>query len=466
MATTRLMPLHIGKGRTVSTAIADVIDYVENPQKTDNGKLITGYACDTRTADAEFLLSKRQYFQQTGRRRGDDVIAYHLRQAFKPGEVTPELANEIGRELAMKLTKGNNAFVVCTHIDKHHIHNHIIINSVNLDCTRKFRNFWNSSFAIRRINDKLCLEHGLSIVENPKPSKGHYGTWLGDDQKVSYQEQLRRIIDTVLEEKPTDFSDFLEKLKSYGVTVNTDRKNLRLKVPGQTKFTRCNKLKGDYTEQAIRERIDGKRTVTPKRGERKPQPKVGLLIDIDAAIRSGKGAGYERWAKVFNLKQLSQAVLYLKEHGDLSYEELKERTAAAVTRFNELSAEIKDLESQMTANAELQKQIVNYAKTRAIYAEYRKAGYSKKFREAHEADILIHQAAKKYFDSLGADQPLFVKALREEYAKLLARKRKAYAAYKQAREEMKELYNVKSNVEHLLNIDEREIECDREKEQR
>ena len=306
----------------------------------------------------------------------------------------------------------------------------------------------------------------MSIVENPKPSKGHYGTWLGDGQKVSYQEQLRRIIDTALEEKPTDFSDFLEKLKSYGVTVNTDRKNLRLKVPGQTKFTRCNTLKGDYTEQAIRERIDGKRTVTPKRGERKPQPKVGLLIDIDAAIRSGKGAGYERWAKAFNLKQLSQAVLYLKEHGDLSYEELKERTAETVTQFNELSAEIKDLESQMTANAELQKQIVNYAKTRSVYADYRKAGYSKKFREAHEADILIHQAAKKYFDSLGADQPLSVKALRGEYAKLLARKRKAYAAYKQAREEMKELYNVKSNVEHLLNIDEREIKRDREKEQR
>ena len=181
-----------------------------------------------------------------------------------------------------------------------------------------------------------------------------------------------------------------------------------------------------------------------------------MLIDIDAAIRSGKGVGYERWVKVFNLKQLSQAVLYLKEHGDLSYEELKERTAAVVTRFNELSAEIKDLESQMTANAELQKQIVNYAKTRAVYAEYRKAGYSKKFREAHEA----------YFYSLGAGKPLSVKALRGEYAKLLARKRKAYAEYKVVREEMKELYNVKSNVEHLLNIDEREIERDREKEQR
>lgn len=459
------MPLHIGKGRDVSTAIADIIDYVENPQKTDYGRLITGYECDTRTADAEFVLSKRQYFNLTGRQRGaDDVIAYHLRQAFKPGEVTPEEANEIGRELAMKLTKGKNAFVVCTHIDKHHVHNHIIINSTNLDCTRKFRNFWGSTWAIRRMNDKLCMEHGLSVVENPKPSRGHYGTWLGDEQQPSYQEQLRRFIDAALEEKPKDFSDFLEKLKSYGVTVNTERKNLRLKVPGQERFTRCNTLKGDYTEQAIRERIEGTRIVTPRRIGGKPAPpKIGLLVDIDAAIRAGKGPGYERWAKVFNLKQLSQAVLYLKEHGDMSYEELKERSAAATTKFNELSAEIKDLEAQMTANGELQKQIVNYAKTRQVYIDYRKAGYSRKFKEAHEADILIHQAAKKYFDELGVKKLPSVKSLREEYAGLLAQKRKAYAAYKQTREEMKELYNVKTNVEHLLQIDEREQSPDRTK---
>ena len=142
---------------------------MENPQKTDNGRLIYGYECDTRTADAEFLLSKRQYINLTGRQRGaDDVIAYHLRQSFMPGEITPEKSNEIGRELALKLTKGNNAFIVCTHIDRHHVHNHIIINSVDLDCIRKFRNFWGSTWAIRRMNDKLCLEHGLSIVENPK----------------------------------------------------------------------------------------------------------------------------------------------------------------------------------------------------------------------------------------------------------------------------------------------------------
>lgn len=452
MATTRLMPLHIGKGRDISTAIADIIDYVENPQKMDFGKFIYGYECDTRIADAEFLLSKRQYFNQTGRSQGaDDVIAYHLRQAFKPGEVTPEEANQIGLELALKLTKGNHAFVVCTHIDKHHVHNHIIINSTTLDCQRKFRNFWGSTWAIRRMNDKLCLEHGLSIVEDPKPSRTHYGTWLGSKKQPSFQEQIRRAIDAALEEKPKDFEELLKKLESAGVEVNRERKHLRFRVPGQDKYTRCDTLKGDYTEQAIKERIAGTRTVKPRRtSPTKPVSKVGLLVDIEAAIRAGKGPGYERWAKVFNLKQLSQAVIYLKEHGNMSYEDLQERTAAVTNRFNALSTQIKDLESQMTANGELQKQIVNYAKTRAVYIEYRKAGYSKKFRSEHEAEILLHQAAKKHFDSLGITKLPSVKSLREEYAGLLEQKRKAYAAYKQARAEMKELHNVKANVDYLL----------------
>lgn len=284
------------------------------------------------------------------------------------------------------------------------------------------------------------------------------GVWSG------YQERLRWIIDAVLEEKPKDFSDFLKKLEESGVEANTERKNLRLKLPGQDRYTRCNTLKGDYTEQAIKERIEGTRIAAPRRAGRKTvPPKIGLLVDIDAAIRAGKGPGYERWAKVFNLKQLSQAVLYLKEHGDMSYEELKERSAAATTKFNELSAEIKDLETQMTANGELQKQIVNYAKTRAVYVDYRKAGYSRKFKEAHEAEILIHQAAKKYFDELGIKKLPSVKSLREEYAGLLSQKRATYAAYKHAREDMKELYNVKSNVEHLLEIDGRDNAPGREK---
>lgn len=455
MATTRLMPLHIGKGRDVSTAIADIIDYAENPQKTDNGKFIYGYECDTRTADAEFVLAKRQYFAFTGRSRGaDDVIAYHLRQSFKPGELTPEEANKIGQELAMKLTKGRHAFIVCTHVDKHHIHNHVIFNSTALDCQRKFRNFWGSTWAVRRISDKLCLEHGLSIVEDPKPSREHYGDWLGNDRQPSFQERLRRAIDATLEQKPADFEDFLRCLEAGGVEVNRERKYLRLRVSGQDRFTRCDTLKGDYTEQAIQERITGVRVVQPRRPAppRTAPQKVGLLIDIEAAVRAGKGPGYERWAKVNNLKQLAKAYSYLKEHGDLSYADLQEKAASVTACFNDLSSQVKALESKLSANAELQKQIINYSKTRAVYVEYRKAGYSKKFKTEHAADILLHQAAKKYFDGLGITKLPTVKSLREEYAGLLEEKRAAYSAFKQARAEMRELQNVKANVEYLLGV--------------
>ena len=272
-------------------------------------------------------------------------------------------------------------------------------------------------------------------------------------------------VDEALAEKPKDFEELLKKLEAAGIEVNRERKHLRFRVPGQEKYTRCDTLKGDYTEQAIRERIAGTRTVKPRRASLlKPAPKVGLLVDIEAAVRAGKGPGYERWAKVFNIKQLSQAVIWLKEHGDMDYEGLQARAAETTDRFNGLSSQIKELESRMNANGELQKQIVSYAKTRVVYVEYRKAGYSKKFRAEHEADILIHQAAKKYFDGMGITKLPSVKALREEYAGLLEQKRKAYAEYKQARSDMKELQNIKANVDYLLDIPaRREAQKDSEK---
>ena len=168
MATTRIMPLHVGKGRAESRAISDIIDYVANPQKTDNGRLNTGFACDSRTVDAEFLLANRQYIVAIGRVRGaDDVIAYHVRQSFCPGEITLEEANRLGVEFASRFTKGNHAFVVCTHIDKAHVHNHIIWSSVRLEYDRKFRNFWGSTKAVRRLNATICIENGLSPGVRP-----------------------------------------------------------------------------------------------------------------------------------------------------------------------------------------------------------------------------------------------------------------------------------------------------------
>lgn len=229
MATTRLMPLHTGKGRTVGQAISAIIDYTENPQKTDGGRLITSWQCDSRIADAEFLFTKNQYIQKTGRVRGeDDVIAYHLRQSFVPGEITPEDANRLGCELAKRFTKGNHAYIVCTHIDKAHIHNHVIWNSTALSQTRKFRNFWGSSRAVRRLNDTICIENGYSIVENPKRHGKSYNKWLGDKKKPSHRERICAAIDDALVQKPDSFDALLELLWQAGYEVFRSLERRRL----------------------------------------------------------------------------------------------------------------------------------------------------------------------------------------------------------------------------------------------
>ena len=450
MATTRIMPLHIGKGRTESRAISDIIDYVANPQKTDNGKLITGYGCDSRTADAEFLLAKRQYIAATGRVRGaDDVIAYHVRQSFKPGEITPEEANRLGVEFAKRFTKGNHAFVVCTHIDKSHIHNHIIWSAVNADCDRKFRNFWGSTRAVRRLSDTICIENGLSIVENPKHHGKSYNKWLGEQAKLSHREQLRVMIDRALEQKPADFDALLKLLTEMGCEVSRRGKAIRLKAPGWKNVARMDdKLGAGYSEAEIRAVLAGEKQHTPrKKSIVQPElPKVNLLVDIQAKLQAGKGAGYARWAKVFNLKH---------------YAELAEKAAAATAQHNELSAQIKAAEKRMAEIAVLRTHIINYAKTRETYVAYRKAGYSRKFREEHEEEILLHQAAKNAFDEMGVKKLPKVKELQTEYAKLLEEKKKTYAEYRRSREEMRELLTAKANADRVLKM---EVEQDVEKE--
>ena len=458
MATTRIMPLHIGKGRTESTAISDIIDYVANPQKTDNGRLVTGYECDSRIADTEFVMAKRQYIAITGRVRGkDDVIAYHVRQSFRPGEITPEEANRLGVEFAKRFTKGNHAFIVCTHIDKAHVHNHIIWSSVNLDCDRKFRNFWGSTKAVRRLSDTICIENGLSIIENPNPHGKSYNKWLGDKAKPSHREQLRMMIDQALEQKPTDFDELLKMLSEMGCEVTRRGKAIRLKAPGWKNVARMDEGLGTgYSEAEIRAVLAGKKQHTPRKKStvQAEPPKVNLLLDIQEKLRAGKGAGYARWAKVFNLKQMAQTMNFLTEHNLLEYAVLEEKAAAATAHHNELSAQIKAAEKRMAEIAVLRTHIINYAKTREIYVAYRQAGYSKKFRQEHEAEILLHQAAKNAFDDMGVKKLPKVKELQTEYAKLLEEKKKIYAEYRRSREEMRELLTAKANVDRLLKMDE------------
>ena len=213
---------HISKGETIAESLADRFDYGKDPEKTDGGELICAYECDLESADAEFLLSKAKYLAITRReqKRDADVLCYQIRQSFKPGEVTLEQANAISYDLAMRWTKGRHAFFVATHIDRHHIHNHIYYNSTALDCTRKYRDFLGSARALRRLSDRICLENNLSVVLNPKlKSKGqfkHYGEWLGIDEPPTFQERLKAAIDAALSEQPEDFDSFLTALTALG----------------------------------------------------------------------------------------------------------------------------------------------------------------------------------------------------------------------------------------------------------
>ena len=463
MAATRLMPLHAGKGRSVALALGRVTDYVENPGKTNGGDLVTAYQCNPSIADQEFLFSKRQYATITGRERKDnDVIAYHLRQSFKPEEITPELANKIGYDLAMSLTKGNHAFIVCTHVDKHHVHSHIVFNSTALDCTRKFRNFWQSSFAIRKISDMLCLENGLSVIEKPKPSRGSYGTWLGENKPSTVRGQLEDLIDTALGHGCKDFDSFLAALKAAGVEIKRG-KHLALKIPNGKRFIRCDSLGVDYSEAAIMERISGKRIVAPK--ERAAAPvKPNMLIDIQTKMRQANSPGFERWAKIFNLKEMAKTVMYLQENGLTDFGELEKACDAAVQKFNDLSDRTKAASARMKDISELQKHIGAYIKTKEIYAQYRKLPprRQEKFYNEHSSEIRSCQATKRYFDSLGLKKLPSIQSLKQEYAMLQAENKKRYPEQKRAKEKMIELLTAKNNVERMLSITEKEKNRDRQ----
>ena len=447
MATTRIIPLHIGKGRTESTAINKIIDYVANPQKTDNGKFITGYECDTRTVDAEFLLMKRQYISATGRVRGkDDVIAYQVRQSFLPNEVTPEDANRIGVEFAKRFTKGNNAFIVCTHIDKAHIHNHIIWSAVNLQCDKKFRNFWGSTKAVRKLSDTICIENGLSIVENPKPHGKSYNKWLGDKNKISHKELLRMAIDNALDKKPSSFDELLKLLQQSGYEINYRGKSITLKASDWRKSVRLNST--GYTIDDLISIISKVETKANK------QPiKVNLLVYIQAKLQAGKGIGYERWAKVFNLKQMAQTINYLSQNGLLEYTQLEEKSKNITENYNMLSEKIKDTEKRMSEIKILKTNIINYSKTRDVYIAYRKSGYSKKFLAENESDILLHKAAKKTFDEIGLKKLPTIKNLQSEYSTLIEEKKKLYSEYRQVRDEMRQILTAKANIDRLIGTD-------------
>lgn len=459
MATTRLITHHISKGETISQSLTDRFDYGQNPDKTQRGKWISAYLCDPETADAEFLLSKAQYKTITGReqKKDSDILCYQIRQAFVPGEITPEYANRIGYETAMRWTKGKHAFFVATHIDRKHIHNHVYFNSTSLDCTKKFRNFWNSSFALRRLSDRVCLENGLSYIEHPRQhSKGrykHYGEWLGG-KPLSWKEKLKAQIDACLTEKPQNMDAFLRAMAAAGFEVKQGRGGvISFRAEGQERFTRLRSstLGEGYGQEDIQAIIEG-RAILPQ-GRGKPVLKVNLIIDIQSRMRAGKGPAYERWAKVFNIKQMAATLQYLQENDLLEYGQLEKKTTEAADRFHVLSDKIKTVETAANTNTDLMAATVDYARTRAVFEEYKAAKYSRKYYAEHEADIELHRAARATFQRIlsGAKLPK-MDSLKQERQRLTEEKRSAYKEYRTVRKDMQELITAKQNIDYLFGL--------------
>ena len=442
--------MHKNRGKTLLSCLAARTDYAMDKEKTADGQLISSYECAPQTAAEEFALSKQIYFQKTGREQENDVIAYQFRQSFKPGEVTAEEANRIGYEFAERFLKGRHAFIVCTHINRH-IHNHVIWNSTTLDCSRKFRNFWNSTKAVRRLSDTICMEHGLSVIENPVRKGMTYDKWLGGSAKVSNREVLRKAIDDVLTQKPQNMDEFLCFLKDKGFTLKRG-KHIALKHEDFKKAVRLDSLGDGYTEEDIRAVLLGKR-------KHMQRQRSNLLIEIDSKLRMNKTT-----AKIRNLKQMAQTINYLREHGLLDLAELQRKTADITAKYHDLSERIKSMETRIKEIGEMKTQIIAYMKTREVYDGYRKSGYSWAYYAEHESDILLHKAAKKSFDEWNLKKLPPVKSLNAEYTDLVKQKKTLYAEYSAVRSEMRELLIHKSNVERILGIDENEAKKQTEQE--
>ena len=460
MAATKLITMHQNKGLSVMESIANRIKYASNDQKTEDGQYISSYECDIKTATQEFDFSKKEYLRITGRKIKGDILAYQIRQSFKPGEVTPEEANAIGYETAMRFTKGNHAFLVATHTDKAHIHNHIIYNSTTLDCTHKFKDFFLVGLALQRLSDEICLEHGLSVIK-PRPYaervKRTEFPW-----KKTKRATVCEDIDMALSRNPRSFAELLAFLGEMGYEVKPGV-HTAIRGKDQKRFVRFRSLGPGYTEDDLVKIIAGEMQQDEKSSKWKTKEawrkgtapvykkrEFDLLVDIEEKLKQGKGPGYERWAKIFNLKQISQALLFLQENDVRDYETLAQKADALSKLFNDLAGQIKSYEKRLSEIAEMRKHIYGFAKTKEIYEGYKKSGYSKKYFEKYREEITIHKAAKEAFSKYPKGKIPKMKDLNAEYSEVLSEKRKLYKDYQQAKKDMKDYLIAKKNIDAIL----------------
>ena len=436
MAVTKIKP--------VKSTLSKALDYIENPDKTDGKMLVSSFGCSYETADIEFGYTLSQ-----ARDKGNN-LAFHLIQSFAPGEVDYEKAHEIGRQLADAVTKGQHEYVLTTHIDKGHIHNHIIFCAVNFVDHHKYVSNKRTYYGIRNMSDKLCRDNGLSVVVPGKGSKGKsYAEYQAEKTGTSWKGKLKIAVDALIPQV-SSFEELLQRLQAAGYEIKPG-KYVSCRAPGQERFTRLKTLGADYTEEAIRERIAGRRTKAAKAP--REQRGVSLLIDIENSIKAAQSKGYEQWAKIHNLKQAAKTMNFLTEHKIEQYADLVSRIEEMAAESGQAADALKNAEKRLAEMAVLIKNVSTYQKTKPVYDAYRKARNREKYRAGQEQAIILHEAAVRSLKAAGIAKLPNLAALQSEYEALQAQKEALYADYGKLKKKVREYDIIKQNIDSILQAD-------------
>ncbi|MBO1872188.1 relaxase/mobilization nuclease domain-containing protein [Lachnoanaerobaculum sp. Marseille-Q4761] len=433
MAVTKIKP--------IKSTLKKALEYIQNPDKTDDKMLVSSFGCSYETADIEFAFTLSQALD-----KGNN-LAHHLIQSFEPGEVSFEKAHEIGKQLADAVTKGQYEYVLTTHIDKEHVHNHIIFCAVNFVDYHKYNSNKRSYYGIRNINDRLCYENGLSVITPEKGRKGKsYIEYQTAKTGTSWKGKLKEAVDLLIPQIK-DFEELLEKLQASGYEIKLG-KYVSCRVPGQERFTRLKTLGIDYTEEAIRKRIAGIRSRNVKIP--KQEQGISLLIDIENNIKAQQSVGYEHWAKIHNLKQAAKTMNFLTENNILQYEDLIKKIDEIILDSEQTADSLKQNEKKLSDMAVLIKNISTYQKTKDIHRGYIKAKDKEAYRRKYESSLILYEASGKALKDAGIKKLPELAALQKEYTALQKKKEAIYSDYGKLKKKVKEYQKIKQNVDTIL----------------
>lgn len=435
----------VTKIKAIRGTLSKAIAYILNPEKTDEKLLVSSYGCASETAAREFEWT-RKIAEQKGM-NPVRIIARHVIQSFEIGEVTPELAHEIGKQFADEILGGKYEYVLTTHIDKDHVHNHLIFNAVDFVNYHAYKSYKRIYYDMREVSDRLCKENGLSVIP-PSQNKGMgYKEYTEAKRGTSWKQKLKQTIDRLVI-TAKDYDDFLRLMQEAGYEIKPG-KYISFRAEGQERFTRSKTIGENYTEERIKERIAGR---TPRRSQRQTTPKgISLIGDIQERIRLIDSKGYEHKAKLTILKEAARTLNYLTENNLLQYADLEKKVEDVHSSYDRTGKELKGVEARLREVQPLIKNISNYQRLKPVYDAFQKAKDKPGFKAKHEAELVIFEAARSTLLAMQGDEKLpSLKTLKAEQAQLFEEQERLYAERNRLKKEAKQIETIKSNVDTFL----------------